>query len=111
MDIKKEIIEANLKHTLDLTESDVYIFDSGFYINSQKAAKMLKASFHTFCNYYSKSITKSGLVKRATLGRNKYYLLSDLENILHQSIKTGKTIFVLCNEEIASSKKKKVKVL
>ena len=93
--VQEQITKINQRHNLSITEDDIYVFDSNIYLSSLKAAELLNATYHAFCNYYSDKIVKSMLVSRLLLGKNKWYLLSDLERLLRDAAQQNKTIFDL----------------
>ena len=103
-----ENIKASMfdKYGLQLKNGDIYLADKIIYITTGKVAELFRVSHHCFSTKYVFSLTCSG-VRRITLGRSKFYCLSDILDRLKKVMEKGETIFEVCEKLIKKSKTKK----
>ena len=95
--ITKASADMYRDHDLLLTEGDLILVWDKVYMSTSKVAELFGSGYANFSNTYAKALTDAG-VKRVAKGRNRYYCLSDVLEVLNTSIKEVKTIFAVCAE-------------
>lgn len=104
----RKLLCDNYDVWLDEGTSDYSTVEGEIYISSDKSAEWLQITPHRFSNKYRKKLLDAS-VCRAVFGSRKYYKVTDIVEILKESIKKNKSIFEICEIRKEKLKKKKAR--
>lgn len=94
--IVRNITKLKKQYNITVVESDMYKLDGVLYLSSIKTAALLGITYHHFSVYYVTTLLNSG-VRRVTLGRSKFYCLSEIITRLNKAIEKDKTVLNICS--------------
>ena len=86
--------------------TDIYISEDEAHLCTAKTADIFHASYHNFSNVYVPHLLLAG-VRRIVSGRNKYYNIDEVLDILAASIKQGVSVAEICDKRYEKIKKQK----
>ena len=90
--VKHEMLQG---YNIYVEDTDIFMYDSVPFIATKVAAKLLRTSYHTFCNEYVRLLMLNG-VRRMIFVKNKYYDLRAIIERIKQAVDSGRTIFEVC---------------
>ena len=86
--------------------TDIYIFENEAHLCTSKTADIFSTSYHRFSNVYVPQLVLAG-VHRIIAGRNKYYNIDEVLDILTESLKRGVSVAEICDKRYDKIKKQK----
>jgi hypothetical protein len=78
----------------NIAEADIFIFETQVYLSTAKVADLLRICNHQFSIVYAHDVRKR--VHMIHQGRNKWYDIKKITQIMKTSIKTGDSFLEIC---------------